>query len=84
MSTIKKITKEVFQTTDGAQFETSAEATKHQEFLDAPKVFIILSSYQRVYKCFLDEQLAIDYADKMNKKYSGTYYTINTFILETK
>lgn len=46
MSSIKKITKEVFETTDGAQFETSAEALKHQEYLDSPKVYILLSSYE--------------------------------------
>lgn len=45
MTSIKKITKEVFQTTDGIQFETSTEALKHQEHLDAPKVYLLWSQF---------------------------------------
>ena len=81
---IKAITKTVYQTTDGQQFDTNTEAIEHQEYLDTPKVFIIISSSHRICKCYSDEKLATNEVTILNRGYSGTHYTIVTSLLETK
>lgn len=78
MQSIKTITKEVFQTSDDKEFETSEEAIKHQTFIDAPKVYLLWSQFS-ISPEVLEDVFSTEYAANLELKRLKYEYSIHNY-----
>jgi len=89
---MKKILKtiEIYQTTDGKEFNNLNDAEKHQNWIDSKKLYIIVEitvSYdgyedKKIFGCYADISIANTDLEKLEEQLDKGNYPIR-YILET-
>lgn len=81
MGEVKETNSTVYETTDGKTFLIEAEAKKHQEYLNKPKVYILYYRDGSIEETYELETTARTRMDKLNKENDGSSYYIEEHIL---